>query len=142
MKAFVIDASVACRFILPEDLSDKARLVLQGFLDGELELISPRLTSYEVGNALWKAIRQGMLELPDAELAFSDFLRLGLSPFELERKQHMDALEWGTKVGSTYYDSVYVSLSKSTGATLLTADDALYEKARGETQVVHLREIF
>lgn len=141
MKAFVIDASVACRFILSEDLSDKARLVLQGFLDGELELISPSLVNYEVGNALWKSIRQGVLGLPDAKLALSDFLRLGLAPFELEGKGHIDALTWGAEVDSTYYDSVYVSLSKSTGATLLTADDALYEKARGETQVVHLREI-
>jgi len=31
---YVIDASVACRFLLIEDLSDKAKLVLESFLEG------------------------------------------------------------------------------------------------------------
>jgi predicted nucleic acid-binding protein len=140
VKRLVIDASVACRFLLPEELSDRANLVLQGFLDGELELIAPGLVNYEVGNALWKAVRQGVLEFSDAKLAYSDFLRLGLVPVELRREQHIDALKWGVEVDSTYYDSVYVSLSKSTGATLLTADDALFEKVGGEILAIHLRD--
>ena len=129
---------MACRFVLPEDLSDRAKLVLQGFLDGELELLAPGLVNYEVGNALWEAVGQGILELHDARLEFSGFLRLGLVRVDLGRKQHIDALIWGVKLDSTYYDSVYVSLSKSTGATLLTADDALYERAQEETRAIHL----
>jgi len=140
VKSYVIDASVACRFLLLEDLSDEAILVLRGFLDGELELMAPELVNYEVGNALWKAVRQGVLGLSEAELAYSDFLRLGLVQLELGREQLVDALIWGVRVDSTYYDSVYVSLSKSAGATFLTADDALYEKIRGEIRVIHLRD--
>jgi len=140
VRPYVIDASVACRFLLPEDLSDRAKLVLQGFLDGELELMAPGLVNFEVGNSLWKAVLQGVLEPTDAERAYSDFLRLSLGRVELTWSQHIDALKWGVEVDSTYYDSVYVSLSKSTGATLLTADNALFEKASKEIRVIHLRE--
>jgi predicted nucleic acid-binding protein len=41
----------------------------------------------------------------------------------------------------TYYDSVYVKASEKTGATLLTADDAFYEKASKEVPTVHLRDL-
>ena len=35
MKVYVLDASVAVRFLLAEDLSEKAELVLRGLFEGE-----------------------------------------------------------------------------------------------------------
>ena len=41
MKTYVIDASVASRFLLTEDLSDKAELLLKGLLNETLDLKAP-----------------------------------------------------------------------------------------------------
>ncbi|MBC7131264.1 PIN domain nuclease, partial [Candidatus Bathyarchaeota archaeon] len=41
---------------------------------------------------------------------------------------------------TTYYDGAYVISSKASGATLLTADDALYEKASREIPTLHLKD--
>ncbi len=141
MKEYVIDASVACRFLLVEDLSDKAERVLRGFLMGELDLVAPELVTYEVGNSLWKAVGQGILDQAEAKKVFSYFLGLGLtSNDELEEDQHIEALVLGVRLRATYYDSAYVALSKHTGATLLTADDTFYEKAQGEIPTIHLKD--
>ena len=44
------------------------------------------------------------------------------------------------KNDATYYDSVYIRSSKKIGATLLTADDTLYEKAHKEIPTLHLKD--
>jgi predicted nucleic acid-binding protein len=58
LKVYVLDASVAVRFLLDEDLSEKAELVLEDFLKGKLDLLSPELLAYDVGNTLWKSIKR------------------------------------------------------------------------------------
>jgi predicted nucleic acid-binding protein len=137
---YVIDASVASRFLLIEDLSDEANLVLESFLEGNLDLRAPKLVIYEVGNTLWKAVKQGFISLDEATQKFSYFLELRINSIELDRKEHKEVLEWGVKNNATYYDSTYVRSSKKIGATLLTADDTLYEKAREEIPTIHLKD--
>lgn len=139
MTVYVIDASVASRFLLVEDLSDRARLVLEGFLEGTSDLRAPKLVVYEVGNTLWKAVKHGFLNIDEATQKFSHFLGLGIDSIELDGEEHKEVLEWGVKNNATYYDSTYVRSSKKIGATLLTADDALYEKAREEIPTLHLK---
>jgi predicted nucleic acid-binding protein len=136
----VIDASVASRFLLAEDLSDKAELVLESFLEGASDLMAPKLVVYEVGNTLWKAVKQGFINLNDAVEKFSYFLRLRIGSIELDEEEHKKVLEWSVKNDAAYYDSVYVKASRKTGAILLTADDVLYKKAQKETSTLHLRD--
>lgn len=140
MTVYVIDASVASRFLLIEDLSNKAKQVLEGFLEGKLDLRAPKLVVYEVGNTLWKAVKQGFINLDEATQKFSYFLELRINSIELDRKEHKEALKWGVKNIATYYDSTYVRSSKKIGATLLTADDTLYKKAHEEIPTLHLKD--
>jgi len=70
LTVYVIDASVASRFLLVEDLSDKARLVLEDFLGEAFDLRAPKLVVYEVGNTLWKAVKQGFINLDEAVKSF------------------------------------------------------------------------
>ena len=141
MKVYIVDASVAVRFLLIEDLSDKARLVLEGFRDDVIELKAPSLVRYEVGNTLWKAVRQRLISASEASQKFSDFLKLQLDSVELDEQECRDALAWAIRNDATYYDSVYVKASEKTGATLLTADDALHEKASKDVPTMHLRSL-
>jgi len=137
---YVIDDSVASRFLLVEDLSDKATLILEDFLEEALDLRSPKLVIYEVGNTLWKAVKQGFINLDEAVQKFSYFLELRIDSIELDEEEHKEALKWGVKNDATYYDSVYVRSSKKIGATLLTADDILYERAHKEIPTLHLKD--
>ena len=141
MKVYVVDASVAARLLLIEDLSDKAGLLLESFRDETVELKAPKLVTYEVGNILWKAATQKLIEIDYALEKFSHFLRMKIDSIELDEQECEEALAWGVRNNTTYYDSVYVGASRKTGATLLTADDTLYEKASKEVPTLHLRDL-
>jgi len=141
LRVYVVDASVAARFLLVEELSDKADWLLQRFHDDAVELKAPRLVKYEVGNALWKAIKQKVIDAHEASRKFSQFIRLKLDCIELDEQESLAALTWAMKNDATYYDSVYVKASEKTGAILLTADDAFYERASKEVPTVHLRDL-
>lgn len=138
--SYVVDASVASRFLLVEDLSDRAELVLDDFLEGGLDLRSPELVVYEVGNTLWKSVKEGFVSLEEAAEKFSYFLELRINSISLSSAEHKEVLEWSVKNNSTYYDSVYVKSCMKVGGTLLTADDVLYKKSRETVPTVHLRD--
>ena len=137
---YVVDASVAARFLLVEDLSDKAGLVLEGFIEGKFDLKAPKLVVYEVGNVLWKAVKQGLINLDEAKEKFSVFLGLKIDSIDLDENEHEEVLDWGARNEVTYYDSAYVRASIKTGATLITVDNALYMRARKEVLAIHLRD--
>lgn len=140
MTVYVIDASVASRFLLVEDLSDKAGLFLEDFLREAFDLKAPKLVIYEIGNTLWKAVKQGFINLDEAQEKISHFLGLRIDAVELNEEECREVLRWSVENDATYYDSVYVGFSKKIGATLLTADDTLYQKAHGEIPTLHLRD--
>lgn len=140
MTVYVIDASVASRFLLVEDLSDEARSVLEDLLEGSVRLEAPRLVVYEVGNTLWKAVKRGYATSDEASQKFSYFLSLKIDSVEFSAVDHKEVLEWSLKNDATYYDSAYVRASKKTKASLLTADDLLYSKARKAVPTVHLKD--
>lgn len=137
---YVIDASVACRFLLIEELSEKAELVLESFLEGKCDLKAPKLIIYEAGNALWKAANQGLIEPEEAVEKLSYLVKLKIDSIELDERMHKNILMWSIKNNATYYDGAYVISSKTLGAPLLTADNTLYEKASKEVPTLHLRE--
>ncbi len=141
MRVYVVDASVAARFLLFEELSEKADLLLQKFHEDAIELKAPGVVNYEVGNALWKAVKQQVIDAHEASRKFSQFIKLKLDCVELDEQESLGALTWAMKNDVTYYDSVYVKASEKTGATLLTADDAFYEKASKEVPTMHLRDL-
>jgi predicted nucleic acid-binding protein len=141
LRIYVVDSSVAVRFLLVEDLSEKADWLLQKFHDDALELKAPGLVNYDVGNALWKAVKQKVIDAHEASRKFSQFIKLKLDCVELDEKESLEALTWAMKNNVTYYDSVYVKASEKTGATLLTADDAFYERASKQVPTVHLRDL-
>jgi len=141
VTVYVVDASVASRFLLIEEWSDKATSLLRNFASGTVDLQAPELVNYEVGNTLWKAVRRKLLTIEEASEKLSDLMKLRLSSIQLNEDECQDALAWGVKNDATYYDSVYVIASKKIGAPLLTADRTLYEKASKEVTTVQLRDL-
>ena len=141
MKVYVIDASVASRFLLREDLSDRAEFLLRSFLDESVDMKAPDLIKSEVGNILWKAVKQKLIPTNEASEKLSYFHRLKIGSIELAERDYLGALAWGVKNSATYYDSLYVKSSEKTGLTLLTADNILYDKAAETVTALHLRDL-
>jgi len=137
---YVIDASVAARFLLTEDLSDKAGLVLEDFMNGLIALAAPELMIYKTGNTLWKAFKQGLINMEKAKEKISQLLDLNIRFIELDGDDHESIMDWSTENSATYYDGAYVVASEKAGGALLTADDILYEKAGARITAVHLKD--
>lgn len=136
----MIDASVAVRFVLTEDLSDKAILILEDFKKGLSELSAPKLIDYEVGNALWKAAIRNIIKKEDAEESVFSIIKFGIGSITLNSEEAKKALKWGIENKITYYDSVYVFASKKVKATFITADDKLYNCAKKEVPTIFLKD--
>ena len=112
----MVDASVGVKWLLPEPDSAVA-LRLQ---DPAHELHVPAFFDLEVANIFWKAVRQGRLTRPDADLGL---IRLaGLTPV---RHPEGSLIATAHTAARTTYDSLYVALAVHLGAVLVTADDRL-----------------
>src|SRR5947207_2160973 len=75
---FVVDASVAAKWFLPEPHQDKAKKLLRDFVNQDVELMAPELIVGEVGSTLWKRstlIRD--ISVEHAREAYTCFLALG-----------------------------------------------------------------
>ncbi len=74
MSLIVVDASVAAKWCLPakgETLTDEAFRLLRTYVKGEIQFVVPDLFWAELGNLLWKAVRQGRCAKTEADTALT-----------------------------------------------------------------------
>jgi predicted nucleic acid-binding protein len=140
VRSYVVDASVATRFLLEEDLSGEAKAVLRGYLGDEFDLVAPPIIVYEVGNSLRTASTRNVVDHTRAVDYFKDFLGMKLGRLVFDVVDLDAALGFSISRGLSYYDGMYVWASKKESLPLLTADDRQYAVARGETEVIHLKD--
>ena len=125
---YVIDASVAVKWLLPEPHSDKADALLQAFRRQELSLIALDLILAEVGNTLWKrSVGRGEISLQQAEECYTDFLELRI-PLQASLPLAKRAFRFAATERVTVYDALYAVLAMEHGCELITADQALVNK--------------
>ena len=80
-KRLVIDASVALKWRLrDEEATSQADALLDDFLAGKLELLTPTLFDYEIVNALRVAVTRQRLSEADAAAALADFPGVEIGP--------------------------------------------------------------
>jgi predicted nucleic acid-binding protein len=124
-ETYVIDCSVAFKWFLGDEPdTDKADLIQERFLLGQVELIAPPHFRYEFGHGLRRAARRIRINATDADQAFTDFLALGIR-IESQGDSELQATwDLQTRLNSNFYDTAYVALAKRLGCKWLTADDA------------------
>jgi predicted nucleic acid-binding protein len=71
---YVLDSSVAFKWVVPETDADKADLLRADFLNGTHELISPDIFTVEVSHALTRAERQARVTVGQARRLLLDAL--------------------------------------------------------------------
>jgi predicted nucleic acid-binding protein len=127
VTSFVVDASVAAKWMLPakgELLRHEAFQLLDAYGDGELGFIVPDVFWAECGNILWKAVRQQRLSRADAELAVATLLRRAI-PTISSAKLLPEAVGIALNYSRSVYDCLYVALAVQSRKQLITADERL-----------------
>ena len=115
----VVDASVALKWLVPEEDSDVAdRLFTQNH-----EIHAPRLLVSEVADVLWcKATLQGLINLQEAEVRLESLSSRTII-WETDEMVGVDALRIAAALNHPAYDCVYLALARRIDATLVTADE-------------------
>ena len=127
MTTFVVDASVAAKWMLPargELLRPEAFRLIDDYQDGEVGLLVPDIFWTECGNVAWKAVRQQRFSREDAESAMLSLVERSI-PTVPSTKLLPDALAIALNFGRSVYDSLYVALAVQTKKQLITADERL-----------------
>lgn len=111
----IVDASVAFKWIVDEELSDQAEELIAND-----DLLAPSILLAEVGHAVSKQIRRGQLS-PDGVVErlvrLPDLLKLEASDNDL-------GAAWGLAMDldHSFYDCLYLALAQRLDDVLVTAD--------------------
>jgi len=122
--SLVVDASVAAKWVLPEDAADRAAA-----LWGTDNFLAPSLIYAEVGNAVWKRALWNELSTADALRALESAIGIFtvLVPMsELAAR----ATEIAIELRHPIYDCFYLALAERERCTLVTADARLVSAAK------------
>ena len=124
-STLVVDASVALKWVLPEEDSELA----EGLLDRGTPLHAPAFVFVELANALWFQMRAGKLDATDAAGCMRD---LREAPLELwDGEEPLPAtLEWAHRLDHAVYDCAYLALALHLDGTYVTADRRFWQKAK------------
>lgn len=130
MSRFVVDASVAIKWFLPEPNSaDADRL-----LSGNFQLLAPDLLAPEVGNILWKRIMRSELTVQKAHV-----IMRGLESLPVTLRSAGDLAENAMTVACglkrSFYDSLYLALALTADCKLVTADRKLFDAVKDAAPV-------
>jgi predicted nucleic acid-binding protein len=126
MTAFILDASVGVKLVIPEDDSPLA----EALLATDPALWVPDLFFIECANVLWKRMRGGTYPLQVAIANLVDLRHLDLATVSTSELMTR-ALEIAHLYGVTAYDGCYVALSEQKGLPLVTADARLRTRLEG-----------
>jgi predicted nucleic acid-binding protein len=121
---YVLDASVAVKWRLPEPDSAKAIALKADYVNQIHELLAPDVFPIEVAHALSRAERRGILKPPEGSQALADFLRI-LPQLHESLVLLPRAFEISSQARIGVYDSLYVALAEGENAPLITADQRL-----------------
>jgi len=127
VSTYVIDASVAAKWVLPardETLGPEALELLKAYAAGEVRFVVPDLFWAEFANILWKAVRQGRLQAGAAESAL-DAMRGRNFPTVSSHSLLVEAFMIATAFDRAVYDAIYVALAVTSKSQMVTADERL-----------------
>ncbi|HEV7767056.1 MAG TPA: type II toxin-antitoxin system VapC family toxin [Thermoanaerobaculia bacterium] len=136
MTAYVIDASVAMKWFVPEIHSAAAAQLL----DPDLILCAPDLIIPEFGNTLWKKTRRGEVSRAEAQEILNAFENL---PLEIYQSTTLlaPAFSLSLSLDRTVYGSLYLALAVAQDCALITADQKFHAAAAASPFAKHIRWI-
>ena len=135
MTAFVIDASIAVKWVVEEAGTSEALALRR-----RASLIAPELLVAECANILWKKTRRRELTSEEAFLS----ARL-LQAAEIELRPTRSLLEPATRLAIELdhpaYDCLYLALAIECACQFVTADERLVRKLTGSRKALRTRGV-
>jgi predicted nucleic acid-binding protein len=118
MTGFVVDASVAVKWLIDEPLSGQAARLLEN----DLPLVAPEVIYAEAANALWAIARRGQIGAADVREAI-DLLADAPLIIPSPMKQFMAAAaRLAGDLDHPVYDCLYLALALQEQRPVITAD--------------------
>ena len=129
----VVDASVAAKWFVREDLHDEAAELL-GYPE---QLCSVDLLVAEVTNIAWKKLTLGAIP-PEQATDMAKGIRAAISPLYPSSLFNERALQLALELRHSIYDCLYLACAEALDAPLVTADRQLSRKLQraGFTKLV------
>jgi predicted nucleic acid-binding protein len=136
MKRFVLDASVAIKWFVPEVHSVAAIRLL----DEAVHLSAPDLIAPEIGSALWKKIRRGEITPEEGSEIIEAFATI---PVEVYSSAELleAAMALAIELDRSVYDSLYLALAVAQNCELVTADRRFHSVVSGSSLASQIRWI-
>jgi predicted nucleic acid-binding protein len=128
---YVVDASVAFKWEVPEHDSDKAIRLREDFRSAIHELLAPHFFPQELAHALTRAERQGRIAIGQAAVFWTEAmttLPLLVPAMSLTPR----AIDVSSTLRIGVYDCLYVALAEREGCEFITADDKLVKQLRAQ----------
>ncbi len=126
-SAYVVDASVAVKWYLPEEGQAQARALAVEAQEGRVQLVAPELLATEVANAAPKRQQRGEL-LPEEACRIAAVVQEAPLTFVDVPPLLIQATSIATRFDCTVYDSLYLALAEAYDAVLITAGSRMCEK--------------
>ncbi|MFN0116194.1 MAG: type II toxin-antitoxin system VapC family toxin [Paracoccaceae bacterium] len=126
----VVDASVALKWVLEEQGSAEAAMLLDG-----RAIFAPSLVDTEAANALWAAARRGEVSRGEAALVFDTFLAAPLRRIDLSADLTASALQIAADLDHPVYDCVYLAAGLMLDLPVVTADRRFLVAARRNAEL-------
>ncbi len=119
---YVLDSSVALKWVLSEADSAKAIRLRDEYINGLHELLAPDIFPSEVANSLASAERQKRIQTGESAIFLNDVLSAApalhhSSPLLIR------AMEMAISTKCAVYDCIYLALAEAEGCEMVTADD-------------------
>jgi len=141
MPRYVVDASVFAKWVLSgEPYQENAEKLKEDFVAGQVELYAPALVVSEVANALCRAVKLGRITENDAKEALKALGEMKIELYQHDWNEACHELGVAFRLGLTVYDAAYLFLTEKTRASLITADEKLYGKAKTHFGILHIKD--
>jgi predicted nucleic acid-binding protein len=123
----VLDASVALKWQFDDEEATRAATVLlEDFIEGRIELITPTLFPYEIISAINVAINRQRIREADGYRAINHITSLGI-----ELRNFGDLIEPTFRTARQYglspYDCAYIALAERENCDFITGDKKLFK---------------
>ncbi|BAZ69337.1 MAG: type II toxin-antitoxin system VapC family toxin [Pelatocladus maniniholoensis HA4357-MV3] len=125
MNRYVVDATVAVKWFIPEINSEKAARLL----DGTYELLAPDLLLPEFGHILWKKVQLGEITQETSRRIIHEFKAMMLQTYPSTLLLET-AVEMANTLAQTVNDCFYMALAFTEECQLVTADRKLYNSLK------------
>ncbi len=119
---YVVDASVAIKWYVPEIYEQEAARLLQG----NHVFHAPELIYPEFSNILWKKVRRGEITSAEGQRIIAAFAKKNLISHS-HQPLIQSAYAGAESTGQTVYDWTYLALAISLSYEFVTADEKFYQ---------------